>query len=93
MALAVPMLAGVIVNRVVPKNDPHLLKVLAAVMAALIGYSVLATFLRARFLLRLRGRFDVDMTLDSSAPGPRPPDPYQLGRKPFPCGSGISLPG
>jgi ABC-type bacteriocin/lantibiotic exporter with double-glycine peptidase domain len=64
MALAVPVLTGVIVDRVVPNNDGHLLKVLAAVMAALIAYSVLATYLRAHLLLRLRSRLDVDMTLD-----------------------------
>jgi ATP-binding cassette, subfamily B, bacterial len=63
MALAVPVLTGVIVDRVVPAGDGHLLKVLAAVMAALIGYSALATFLRAHLLLRLRSRLDVDMTL------------------------------
>ncbi len=64
MALAVPVLTGLIVDRVVPNNDGHLLKVLGAVMAALIGYSVLATYLRAHLLLRLRSRLDVDMTLD-----------------------------
>ena len=63
MALAVPVLTGVVVDQIVPADDGHLLKVLAAVMAALIGYSVLATFLRARLLLRLRSRLDVDMTL------------------------------
>jgi ATP-binding cassette, subfamily B, bacterial len=63
MALAVPVLTGVIVDRVVPAGDGHLLKVLAAVMATLIGYSVLATFLRAHLLLRLRTRLDVDLTL------------------------------
>src|SRR4029079_7937487 len=40
------------------------LKVLAAVMVAIIGYSMIATFLRAHLLLRLRSRLDVDMTLD-----------------------------
>jgi ATP-binding cassette, subfamily B, bacterial len=63
MALAVPVLTGVVVDQVVPAGDGHLLTVLAAVMAALIGYSVLATFLRAHLLLRLRSRLDVDMTL------------------------------
>lgn len=63
MALAVPVLTGVVVDQVVPAGDGHLLIVLAAVMAALIGYSVLATFLRAHLLLRLRSRLDVDMTL------------------------------
>ena len=63
MALAVPVLTGVVVDQIVPADDGHLLKVLAAVMAALIGYSVLATFLRAHLLLRLRSRLDVDMTL------------------------------
>ncbi|MCV7250723.1 peptidase domain-containing ABC transporter [Mycobacterium hackensackense] len=64
MALAVPILTGVVVDQVVPGDDGHLLKVLAAVMAALIGYSVLATYLRAHLLLRLRSRLDVSMTLD-----------------------------
>lgn len=64
MALAVPVLTGVVVDQVVPKDDGHLLKVLAAVMAALIAYSVLATFLRSHLLLRLRSKLDVSMTLD-----------------------------
>ena len=63
MALAVPILTGVVVDQVVPAGDGHLLKVLVAVMAALIAYSVIATFLRAHLLLRLRSRLDVDMTL------------------------------
>jgi ABC-type bacteriocin/lantibiotic exporter with double-glycine peptidase domain len=64
MALAVPVLTGVVVDRIVPSNDGHLLKVIAAVMVALVGYSAIATFLRAHLLLRLRSRLDVDMTLD-----------------------------
>jgi ABC-type bacteriocin/lantibiotic exporter with double-glycine peptidase domain len=63
MALAVPILTGVIVDRIVPAGDDRLLKVVAAVMAALICYSALATFLRAHLLLRLRSRLDVEMTL------------------------------
>jgi ATP-binding cassette, subfamily B, bacterial len=63
MALAVPVLTGLVVDQVVPSDDGHLLKVLVAVMAALIGYSVLASYLRAHLLLRLRSRLDVDMTL------------------------------
>lgn len=63
MALAVPVLTGVIVDQVTPANDGRLLKVVAAVMIALIGYSVLATYLRAHLLLRLSSRLDVDMTL------------------------------
>lgn len=63
MALAVPILTGLVVDEVVPSGDSHLLTVLAAVMAALVAYSVAATFLRAHLLLRLRSRLDVDMTL------------------------------
>jgi ATP-binding cassette, subfamily B, bacterial len=63
MALAVPVLTGLVVDQVVPADNGHLLKVVAVVMAALIGYSVLATYLRAHLLLRLRSRLDVDMTL------------------------------
>ena len=64
MALAVPALTGVVVDRIVPADDGHLLKVMAAVMVAIIGYSMIATFLRAHLLLRLRSRLDVNMTLD-----------------------------
>lgn len=64
MALAVPVLTGVIVDRVVGAGDARLLKVIAAMMVAIIVYSTLATFLRAHLLLRLRSRLDVDMTLD-----------------------------
>ncbi|MBU3748871.1 MAG: peptidase domain-containing ABC transporter [Mycobacterium sp.] len=63
MALAVPVLTGVVVDEVVPTGDGHLLTVLAAVTAALIIYTMVATFLRAHLLLRLRSRLDVDMTL------------------------------
>jgi ATP-binding cassette subfamily B protein len=64
MALAVPVLTGVVVDQVVPNGDGHLLNVLAAVMAALVAYSVLASYLRAHLLLRLRSKLDVSMTLD-----------------------------
>ena len=64
MALACPGADRRDRRPVVPAGDGHLLKVLAAVMVALIGYSVIATFLRAHLLLRLRSRLDVDMTLD-----------------------------
>ena len=63
MALAVPVLTGLLVDEVVPAGDGHLLSVLAAMMVALIAYSAAATFLRAHLLLRLRSRLDVDMTL------------------------------
>lgn len=63
MALALPVLTGVVVDKVVPAGDGHLLTVLVAVSAALIGYSVAATFLRAHLLLRLRSRLDVEMTV------------------------------
>jgi len=63
MALAVPILTGVIVDQIVPAGDDRLLTIVAAVMAALICYSALATFLRAHLLLRLRSRLDVEMTL------------------------------
>jgi ATP-binding cassette subfamily B protein len=63
MALAVPVLTGVVVDQLVPSDDGRLLKIVAAVMVALIGYSMLASFLRAHLLLRLRSRLDVAMTL------------------------------
>ena len=48
------------------RDDGRLLKVVAAVMVALIGYSMIASFLRARAASTAR-RLDVDMTSASSS--------------------------
>jgi ATP-binding cassette, subfamily B, bacterial len=63
LALALPVLTGAVVDRVVPRGDVHLLIVLAAGMAGLIGFHFLASMVRAHLLIQLRTLFDARMTL------------------------------
>ncbi|HVT18837.1 MAG TPA: peptidase domain-containing ABC transporter [Thermoanaerobaculia bacterium] len=62
-ALAVPLLTGVLVDRVVPRGDQHLLLVLAVGSAGLVGFRLLALLVRSFLLLHLRTRMDARMTL------------------------------
>jgi len=63
-ALAVPVLIGVLVDRVIPRGDVHLLAVLGGGLAALVAFSFLAAMLRSHLLLYLRTHLDSRMTLD-----------------------------
>jgi ATP-binding cassette, subfamily B, bacterial len=63
-ALAIPMLTGLIVDRVVPRGDVHLLGVVAAGLIALTGFQLLTTLIRGHLLLELRTRLDSTMTLN-----------------------------
>jgi len=63
-ALAVPLLIGVLVDRVVPHQDVDLLVVLAFGLAALVGFNLLAVLIRSHLLLDLRTRLDAQLTLD-----------------------------
>jgi ATP-binding cassette, subfamily B, bacterial len=62
-ALGLPLLTLLVVDEIVPRNDHHLLVVLAAGVAMVIGYSFLSTFLRANLLLELQTRFDMGLTM------------------------------
>jgi ATP-binding cassette subfamily B protein len=64
LALALPVLTGLLVDQVVPRNDRHLLMVFGASMAAIVGYYLLASLLRAHLLLQLRTQLDVRLTTD-----------------------------
>ena len=64
VALRVPALTGAVVDHVVPRGDGHLLADLAGVMGGLVVYQVVATYLRAHLLLRLRTLLDTEMTLE-----------------------------
>lgn len=64
LALALPVLTGLLVDQVVPRDDRHLLLVIGASMAAIVGYHFLASFLRAHLLLQLRTHLDVRLTKD-----------------------------
>ena len=63
-ALAVPLLIGLLVDRVIPRGDLHLLTVLGIGMATLVAFQFLASLLRSYLLLYLRTRLDTRMTLD-----------------------------
>jgi ATP-binding cassette subfamily B protein len=62
-SLAVPILTGLIVDRVVPRSDQHLLLVLSVGCAGLVLFKLLATVVRSFLLLHLRTRLDARMTL------------------------------
>jgi ABC-type bacteriocin/lantibiotic exporter with double-glycine peptidase domain len=62
-ALAVPMLMGMVVDRVVPRGDYHLLAVLALSLSALVLFHLVASLLRGHLLLEMRTRIDSGMTL------------------------------
>ncbi len=64
LALALPLLTGLLVDEIVPRNDWHLLLVTGAVMGAIVGYFFLATLLRSHLLLQLRTHLDVRLTTD-----------------------------
>ncbi|HSN96984.1 MAG TPA: peptidase domain-containing ABC transporter, partial [Candidatus Nanopelagicales bacterium] len=63
LALSIPLLTGLIVDRVVPRGDTHLLLILAVGSAGLVGFKYLATIVRSFLLLHLRTRLDARMTL------------------------------
>lgn len=63
-ALAVPLLIGLLVDRVIPRGDLHLLTVLGIGMATLVAFQFLSSLLRSYLLLYLRTRLDTRMTLD-----------------------------
>ncbi|HYO67576.1 MAG TPA: peptidase domain-containing ABC transporter, partial [Archangium sp.] len=62
-ALAVPMLMGMVVDRVVPRGDYHLLAMLALSLAGLVLFHLVASLLRGHLLLEMRTRIDTGMTL------------------------------
>jgi ABC-type bacteriocin/lantibiotic exporter with double-glycine peptidase domain len=63
LALALPVLTGAIVDRVVPENDRRVLGVLTLGMTAVIGFHFLAMMSRSHLLLQLRTRLDMQLTI------------------------------
>ncbi|HYH05626.1 MAG TPA: peptidase domain-containing ABC transporter [Thermoanaerobaculia bacterium] len=63
-ALAVPVLTGVVIDRVIPRADRQLFWLLAGGAAALIVFSALATLIRGHILLALRTRLDAQLSTD-----------------------------
>jgi ABC-type bacteriocin/lantibiotic exporter with double-glycine peptidase domain len=62
-ALAVPLLTALIVDRVVPRGDHHLLWVVGAGLGGLVVFQWLSSLIRAHLLLQLRTNLDTRMTL------------------------------
>ncbi len=63
LALALPLLTGVLVDRVVPRGDIHLLRLLSAGLATIVVFNFLSSLIRAHLLLHLRTHLDAEMTL------------------------------
>jgi ATP-binding cassette subfamily B protein len=62
-ALALPILTGALVDRVVPRSDYGLLMVLGGALAAFIVFHFLSSLIRAHLLLHVRTLVDARMTL------------------------------
>ncbi len=62
LALAIPLFIAVVVARIVPFGDRHLLVILAIAMAAVAVYYFLASLVRAHVLLYLRTHLDREIT-------------------------------
>ncbi len=62
LALALPILTAMIVDRVVPRGDYALLYVVGAGVSAVLGFQLLASLIRAHLLIELRTKLDTKMT-------------------------------
>jgi ATP-binding cassette, subfamily B, bacterial len=63
LALALPVLTAMVVDRVVPRSDYSLLLVIGTGLGAVLAFQTLATLIRAHLLIELRTRMDTKMTL------------------------------
>lgn len=62
LALALPILTAMVVDRVVPRQDYSLLFVVGAGVGAVLGFQFLASLIRAHLLIELRTKLDTKMT-------------------------------
>ncbi len=62
LALVLPMINGRLIDRVVPRNDTHLLGVLVAGLATTVVFHFFTSVTRSQLLLQLRTGFDAKMT-------------------------------
>lgn len=63
LALLLPLFNGRLVDRVIPRNDTHLLAVLGIGFLLTVVFHFLATMTRSQLLLHLRTRFDAKLTM------------------------------
>ena len=64
LALATPLLTGLVVDRVVPDRDRPLLMVLAIGLAGIAAFDFLSALVRAHLMLQLRTKLDAKITSD-----------------------------
>ncbi len=64
IALAMPAVMGVTVDKIVPRQDHHLLNLVAAGLLMTVSLHFMATFVRSHLLLHLRTYIDMEMTLE-----------------------------
>jgi len=64
LALALPGVMGVLVDKVVPRGDTDLLNLISAGFLSVSSFFFLSTFLRARLLLQLRTQVEARMSLE-----------------------------
>ncbi|WP_437305415.1 peptidase domain-containing ABC transporter [Sorangium sp. So ce388] len=64
MTLALPLLTGAVVDRVVPRGDRHMLLVLSVGLAGLALFHLVTSLIRAHLLLEMRTVADARMSLD-----------------------------
>lgn len=62
-ALALPILTGLVVDRVVPRSDYHFLWVVCAGLGLMVVFQLMASLIRGHLLLQLRTNLDTRMTL------------------------------
>jgi len=63
LALALPILTAMVVDRVVPRGDHQMLAVVAAGIAVVLAFQMLANLIRSHLLIELRTQLDSKMTL------------------------------
>ncbi|MDQ3951935.1 MAG: peptidase domain-containing ABC transporter [Actinomycetota bacterium] len=64
LALAVPIMTGVLVDRIVPTGDRDLLTVLVMGLLAMALFHMFASFVRAHLLLNVRTQLDLKISLE-----------------------------
>jgi ATP-binding cassette, subfamily B, bacterial len=63
LTLLQPLIMGRLIDRVIPRNDQHLLTVLVLAFVTAAVFYMLATLVRGQLLLHLRTRFDARLTM------------------------------
>src|SRR5262249_24814798 len=64
LALALPVLTGLLVDRVIPRWDYHLLTVVSIGAGVLVAFYFLSSMIRSHLLLHMRTHLDARMTLN-----------------------------